>query len=100
MTKFVKLEDAAALIRDGDLVAISGNMRMSPMSMVRQVIRQGTKNLRLLFSASCAINADLLIGAGRAASVEFPHLSLDEYGLAPNFRRMAEQGAIKTFDHV
>lgn len=100
MSKIISLQDAVKLIRKGDKVGISGNMAMSPMSLVRQIVREGIRDLQLLCSASCSINADLLIGAGLVKSIELPHISLDEYGVARNFRSNVEEGNIEFLDHV
>ena len=35
------LATAAALVNDGDLVALSGHTRHAPMALIRELIRQG-----------------------------------------------------------
>ncbi len=96
----VSIDQAAALVREGDSVAIAGNMSMAPMAFVRALARRGTKNLRLITVPTGAINVDLLVGAGAASSVEFAQVAFGEHGLAPNFRRWVEQGRLTTFDHT
>ena len=66
MTKFVELSDAAAKVKDGDLIAIGGNNDHAPMAMVREIVRQGTTGLRLVFVPAGGINGDMLMGAGSA----------------------------------
>jgi glutaconate CoA-transferase subunit A len=44
MSKLVTLAEAAGLIRDGDMVAIGGNvLHRVPMALVREIVRQGKK---------------------------------------------------------
>ena len=98
MTKVVSLSEAAAKIKNGDLIAIGGNNSESPMAMVREIVRQGTTGLRLVFVPAGGINGDLLIGAGAASSVETGSLTFGERGLAPNYRRFAKAGKIEALD--
>jgi glutaconate CoA-transferase subunit A len=44
--------------------------------------------------------ADLLIGAGCVETVQFPQIVLDEFGLAPNFRRKVERGELKLLETI
>ena len=97
---FINLQEAVDFIAPEKQIGISGNMVMSPMALIREIIRQGKRNLSLLFASSAAINADLLIGAKIAAQVEFPSISLGEYGAAPHFRRAVEQGDVAFKDHA
>jgi glutaconate CoA-transferase subunit A len=97
---FTGLKDAVGAVPDGSRVVIAGAMENSPMSLVRELIRQGKKDLDLVVSPIGGINIDMLIGAGCARSLEFPQVSMGEYGLAPNFRRAAERGAIKLLEHT
>lgn len=96
----MKLEEAIALIRHGDKVAISGSVDMAPMALVRELIRAEVKGLHLVCSGSVGLNADMLVGSGAVDTIELSHVMLGESGLAPRFRRLAEQGAIRTLDHT
>ena len=59
------IEDAAALIKDGQTVAIGGfGADNHPMAIVREIIRTGKKNLTIVASATAGLEIDLLIGAG------------------------------------
>ena len=98
--RIMSMAEAASLVKSGDRLVFSGNMDFSPMALIREVIKQGTKNLHLISSSSAAINADLPIGAGAVASVEFPQIALGEFGLAPHFRKAVESGRIQYRDHV
>jgi glutaconate CoA-transferase subunit A len=96
---FVTLAEAAAAVPSGTKIAIGGAMVMSPMSFVREMIRREKRNLDLVAVPIGGINVDMLVGAGCVRSVEFPQISLGEFGMAPNFRRAVERGRIATHEH-
>lgn len=97
---FTSVRDSLAVINDGNKIVITGSMVNSPMSLVREVIRLGKRDLDLVVAPIGGINADILIGAGAARSIEFPQVSMGEFGLAPNFRRAAEKGNITLREHT
>jgi glutaconate CoA-transferase, subunit A len=68
------------------------------MAVVRALILQKKKNLRLLVVPVLGLCADLLIGAGCVAEVESSAVSLGEAGLAPRFSEAAEKGEIVVRD--
>jgi glutaconate CoA-transferase subunit A len=92
--------EAAALVRDGDQVTYVGYMKMEPVAFFRELLRQGRRDLRLVLAPSSGFVADLLIGAGALASVEFSSLSFMEYGFAPCFRRHGEAGTLRYKEHT
>jgi glutaconate CoA-transferase subunit A len=94
-SKLVSLSEALASLTDGMEVATGGWIFNSqPMALVREVIRRGVKNLRLLPSPG-SIAPDMLIGAGAVASTACIFISFEQFGLAPHFRRAAEAGTIE-----
>lgn len=99
-SKLLTLQEAAALVPDGSKLAISGNMDMSPMALIREMIRARKRNLHLICVGAAAVNADLLIGARAVSTVEFSQISMGEYGFGLNFRRHFEHGAIKGLEHA
>jgi glutaconate CoA-transferase, subunit A len=95
MSKVVSAQEALAGLQDGMQVATGGWLFTGqPMALVREVIRKGTKNLRLV-PAPGSIAPDMLIGAGAVTDVSCVFISFEQFGLAPNFRRAAEAGVIK-----
>src|SRR5918992_4737722 len=80
-------DDLAALIPDGALIALPPDYSMPAMAVVRSLILQKRKNLRLLGVPVLGLCADLLIGAGCVAEVESSAVSLGEAGLAPRLTR-------------
>jgi glutaconate CoA-transferase subunit A len=41
-----------------------------------------------------------MIGAGCVETVQFPQIVLDEFGLAPHFRRKTEKGDLKLLETI
>ena len=89
------LEDAAGFVRDGDTVALGGALSYrEPMALVRELVRQGRRDLRLVGSAH-GIDVDVLVGAGAAGAVEESYVGFEQdLGLAPAYRRAAETGTV------
>src|ERR671915_323668 len=91
-------DDLAALIPDGAFIALPPDYSMPAMAVVRALIVQKKKNLKLLGVPVLGLSADLLIGAGCVAEVESSAVSLGEAGLAPRFTEAAEKGEIVVRD--
>ncbi len=99
-SKLAMLSDLRPLARPGETVGIGGGpIQITPMALIRELVRSGVKGLHLVASSTGGLGLDLLIGAGAAASVEFAQIILNEYGPAPNFRRWAESGRLTCKDH-
>jgi glutaconate CoA-transferase subunit A len=97
--KVAKLSDIGRLIKDGDSVAIGGAWLSShPMALVRQLIRSGMKNLNVMTILG-SVDIDMLVGAGCVDRLMFSFVSMEAYGLAPNFRRAIEKGDLK-YDEI
>src|SRR5512143_4313754 len=88
------LAQAAALVHDGDLVALAGHTKAAPMALLRELVRQGRRHLGLVTVPTGGLNVDLAVGAGIADRLHFAQVALEEYGMAPNFRRAGEQGTL------
>jgi glutaconate CoA-transferase subunit A len=90
------LEEAANLVKDGDLVTFGGaTFHRAPMEFVRELARKGKKGLTLV-DREPAMDFDLLIGAGCVAKVRTAMLAFEIFGMAPNFRKKSESGEIIT----
>jgi glutaconate CoA-transferase, subunit A len=90
------LEEAAKFVQDGDLVTFGGaTFHRAPMEFVRELVRQGKKELNLI-DREPAMDFDLLIGAGCVAKVRTGMLAFEVFGMAPNFRKKSEKGEIVT----
>ena len=96
--KLISKEEAIGLVKDGDLLTAGGvSFHRVPMELIREIIRQGKKDLRLV-DREPAIGFDLLIGAGAASSVRFAMFGFELFGFALNFRKAAEAGNIEILE--
>ncbi|MGO8914293.1 MAG: CoA transferase subunit A [Stellaceae bacterium] len=94
-SKLKSLSAALAALQDGMEVATGGWIFNSqPMALVREVVRRGLRNLRLV-PAPGSIAPDMLIGAGCVSRTACVFISFEQFGLAPHFRRAAEAGTIE-----
>jgi len=99
--KLIELGEIGRFFRSGMTVGIGGGpLLITPTALIREVIRTGIRDLRLVASSTGGFGLDLMIGAGVARSVEFAQIVLNEYGSAPNFRRWAEAGRLRCLDHT
>jgi len=71
------LAGAAALVQDGHLAALGGGTRNAPMALIRELIRQGRRDLSLITVPTGGWNVDLLIGAGVASGLHFAQVALE-----------------------
>jgi len=94
--KVTSLAEAAAQVRDGDLIALGGGLSARlPMALVRELIRQHRRDLHLIGSAH-SIDVDLLVAAGAVRRCEESYVGFEQdLGLAPAYRRAAQAGDIE-----
>jgi glutaconate CoA-transferase subunit A len=94
--KVVDLPAAAAYVTDGAQVALGGGLSARlPMAAVREVLRQGRRQLHVIGSAH-GLDVDMLVAAGAIAVCEESYVGFEQdLGLAPAYRRAAESGAIE-----
>lgn len=97
-SKVIPLSDAAALVADGMRIALGGfAIYQRPMAFVRELIRQGRKDLTIV-GVTNGIEADMLIGAGVCARLETSYMAFEKYGLAACFRRACERDGFDIVD--
>ncbi|WP_066648355.1 CoA transferase subunit A [Christensenella timonensis] len=101
MGKVMKLQDAVALIEDGSVLAIGGNvLHRAPMALVREIARQEKKGLKLVKTAG-AMDVDLLCFAGCVASVDAGFISYEsKYSLANHYRYAVQNGDVQAHEHA
>ncbi|UER53366.1 CoA transferase subunit A [Kineosporiaceae bacterium SCSIO 59966] len=98
-SKLIDVPTAAALVSDGDLVAIGGiHAHAAPMPIIRELARAGRRNLRLLPNVSAGLPVEVLVAAGAVAEVYTAYVGMEDLGLAPAFRAAAEKGEIVVHD--
>jgi glutaconate CoA-transferase subunit A len=99
--KLVTLEQAAARVKTGAQLVMSANMHRSPMALLRQVVRQGTRELRVVGVTGGEINIDFLVGAGIAGVVDTCSVTLGEFArIGPNFARYVKAGRVRALDNT
>jgi len=92
LKKIINIEEATALIPDGSTIALGGlSMNSTPMAMVRELVRQGKKDLTVVAIVN-GMAVDWLIAGGCVRRVIAGLISFEGMGLAPNFRHAVETG--------
>lgn len=95
----LSLSDAERDLGGISSVALGGMLLENrPSALVRALVRSGARDLLLTSAPAASWDADVLIGAGRVATVRIPHISLASIGLAPATRRAAAAGAVRFED--
>ena len=90
-SKVGKLSDITKIIKNGDKVAVGGSwLGNHPMTIIREIIRQNVKKLTAITVVG-SIDIDMLVGAGCLSRLMFSFVSMEAFGLAPNFRRAIEK---------
>ncbi len=92
------LDNLAARIAPGSLVAIPPDYSGVSMAATRALVAAGARDLRIVCVPTSGIQADVLIGAGCVAELEAAAITLGEAGLAPRFTAAIRDGAIRMRD--
>ncbi len=99
--KIISLGQAASLVQDGNLLAMTmAVMENAPMAFLRELVRKRLRRLRLATLPGGGLNADFLIGAGVVAEYETCYCFLGAFGPAPNFQRALRNQTIKMLDNT
>lgn len=88
-------EAVSRFVHDGDYIGteLYGTVRC-PMSLVREIIRQRKRNLRL--AGQGVMELDMLLAAHTVKEVDITYIGLEVYGVSNGLRREVESGAIET----
>jgi glutaconate CoA-transferase subunit A len=99
-SRVVSIEEAVASVEDGMTVSIGGFINSGhPMTAVRQLVKDGRKNLTVVGAASAGLETDLLIASGVASQVITPYIGAEGFaGIGPAFRKAAQDGTIDVFE--
>ncbi len=99
--KLTTLEQAAAKVKSGAHLVMTCKMQHPPMAFLREVVKQGARNLRVIGVVGGAVNIDLLVGAGAVGVVDTASVSLGEFArTGPNFSRYVTGGRLKSMDNT
>jgi glutaconate CoA-transferase, subunit A len=94
-SKLTTADAALALVPDGATVGLGGwTFYNTPMAIIRAVVRARRADLHLVSSPG-AIGPDLLIAGGCVSILSTPFLTMEQFGLAPAFRRAAGDGSLE-----
>ena len=87
-------EAVSRFVYDGCYIAteLHGTARC-PMSLVREVIRQGITDLRV--AGQGVLELDLWLGAGIVRALDITYIGLEVYGVSNNLRRQVESGRVE-----
>lgn len=101
MSKLITIKDAMSLIHDGDTLGIGGNvLHRAPMALVREIIRSGRKNLKVVKTAG-AMDVDMLCFGECVESVDAGFISYEsEFSLANHYRKAVQDGRVKGNEHA
>lgn len=87
-------EAVKRFIKDGDYIGVElyGTVRC-PMSIVRELVRQGKKHLR--FAGQGLLEIDFPVAAGLVDAMDLTYVGYEVLGLSNILRRAAESGRVK-----
>ena len=90
LDKSMSVEEAVALVRDGDTVLFGGwGASRKPMAIVRELVRSDLKELTVVTMGG--LDADFLIAAGKASKVVYGFLGYHQLPGIPGRCRQARQ---------
>ncbi len=90
-------EAVQKFVKDGDYIGFElyGTVR-APLSIVREIVRQGKKHLKL--AGQGLQDVDFLLAAGLVDAMDITYVGYEVYGLSPILRRAVESGRVKTVE--
>ena len=88
-------EAISRFVHDGDYIGteLYGTVR-APMSLMRELIRQGQTDLRV--AGQGVLELDILLATGRVRALDITYIGMEVYGTSRSLRREVEAGRIKT----
>jgi glutaconate CoA-transferase subunit A len=96
--KVMTASEASLMVDSGMHIGVGSGMDMNPMPVIREIIKNRVTNLMVTSVLTGGYVIDLLIGADCVSTVQFPQIVMDEFGLAPNFRKRCEAGKLRTLE--
>jgi len=97
--KRTTLEGLAAQVKDNIVVAVGGGLSSrEPMALLRAILRRGVHGLTVVGSAH-GLDIDLLCAGGAISRSAESYVGFEQdFGMAPNYRRAVESGAVEGDD--
>ncbi|HEX4986812.1 MAG TPA: CoA-transferase [Burkholderiales bacterium] len=97
-TRQVSVDDLAAGIADGALLAVPKDSSGVSMAATRALVRRGVRDLHLVCVPTSGLQADILVGAGAVATLETSAMTFGEFGAAPCFTAALKEGRLNMKD--
>ena len=92
------LPEVASLIHDGMTIGIGGwGSRRKPMALVRQIVRSGARDLRIVSFGGPDVG--ILCATGQAAEVVHGFVSLDSIAIDPHFAAARQSGSVRNVEY-
>ncbi len=97
-SKLASIDEAIALVRPGDAVALGGaTMRRKPMALARALAAAEVSELEL-WTWIGSTDVDLLVGAGKVRTINSAYVGFGAFGLAQTSRRAFADGSVEFKD--
>lgn len=90
-------EAVAKYVEDGSYIGteLYGTVR-APMSLIREVIRQGQQDLRICGQG--VLELDMLLAAEQVSKADMTYIGMEVYGISNGLRRAVESGKVTTVE--
>jgi glutaconate CoA-transferase subunit A len=93
--KLVSMEEAVALVREGQTITISGiSFYRNPMAFIFALERAGVRNLGFV-DREPGVGLEYMVKKGMVRRVRAAMVSLEWFGIPVNFRRAVEGGKVE-----
>jgi glutaconate CoA-transferase subunit A len=88
-------EAIARFVQDGSYIGteLYGTVRC-PMSLIRELIRQGQKDLGV--AGQGVLELDMLLAAGQVSKIDITYIGMEVYGVSNGLRRAVESGQVRS----
>lgn len=102
MHQWMNVDEAAALIEDGQTIAFGGiTLYRRPVAFVQALLRRNPRPRDLtLLCFTAGYESDLLVGAGCVKAVRSCYFGLESFGFAPMFTEAAQKGKIQLIEET
>ncbi len=94
-SKLIALEEAGRIIASKKTISLAGSHSSDgAMSLIRAAIKAGANQMTMIPPVTTSIAADLPIAAGMLSKLYLSYVGFEIWGLAPAFRKAAEQRSL------
>ena len=99
---YVPVDEAAAVVKDGDTLALGGmTLYRRPVGFVKALLTRRRPPTELtLLSFTGGLESDLLVGAGCVKRVRSAYFGLEAFGLAPMFTQYVQSQRLEIIEET